>query len=73
MYNENRVIAQTAQTLSDYMSANFEEYEIVFCSDGSTDGCDATVEALALPNVRVIAISGQVNGLACLVQLMHPV
>jgi hypothetical protein len=25
------------------------------------------------PNVRVIAISGQVNGLACLVQLMHPV
>lgn len=55
MYNENRVIAQTAQTLSDYMSANFEEYEIVFCSDGSTDGCDETVRAMNLPNVRVIA------------------
>ena len=54
MYNENRVIAESAKTLSDYMSANFEDYEIVFCSDGSTDGCDKTVEALNLPNVRVI-------------------
>ena len=54
MYNENRVIAKSAKTLSQYMSANFEDYEIVFCSDGSTDGCDKTVEALNLPNVRVI-------------------
>ena len=54
MYNENRVIAATAETLSKYMSANFEDYEILFCSDGSTDGCDETVRALALPNVRVI-------------------
>ena len=54
MYNENRVIAESAKTLSEYMSANFEDYEIVFCSDGSTDGCDKTVEALNLPNVRVI-------------------
>ena len=55
MYNENRVIATSAQTLSNYMAATFEDYEIVFCSDGSTDGCDKTVEALNLPNVRVIA------------------
>ena len=55
MYNENRVIAATAKTLSDYMAANFADYEIVFCSDGSTDGCDKTVESLNLPNVRVIA------------------
>ena len=55
MYNENRVIAATAKTLSDYMVANFADYEIVFCSDGSTDGCDKTVESLNLPNVRVIA------------------
>ena len=54
MYNENRVIAASAKTLSDYMAANFADYEIVFCSDGSTDGCDKTVEALNLPNVRVI-------------------
>ena len=54
MYNENRVIAQSTKTLSDYMQANFEDYEVVFCSDGSKDGCDETVRALNLPNVRVI-------------------
>ncbi|MBQ8309791.1 MAG: glycosyltransferase [Clostridia bacterium] len=61
MYNEKRIIAQTARTLSDYMSANFEDYEIIFCSDGSTDGCDETVRALALPHVRVISY-GQNQG-----------
>ncbi len=54
MYNENRVIAETAKTLSAYMSSHFEDYEIVFCSDGSRDGCDETVRALNLPSVRVI-------------------
>ena len=54
MYNENKVIAVTAKTLSDYMALHFKDYEIVFCNDGSTDGCDATVRALGLPNVKVI-------------------
>ena len=54
MYNENCVIADTAKTLSAYMSAHYQDYELVFCSDGSTDGCDKTVQALNLPNVRVI-------------------
>ncbi len=54
MYNENRVIADTAKTLSAYMQANFEDYEILFCSDGSTDGCDETVRTLQLPCVKVI-------------------
>ena len=54
MYNENRVIADSARELSSYMQNNFDDYEILFCSDGSTDGCDKTVEALNLPNVRVI-------------------
>ena len=54
MYNENRVIANTAKTLSDYMQKHFEDYEILFCSDGSTDGCDETVRDLNLPCVRVI-------------------
>ncbi len=57
MYNENRVIAQTARTLSAYMEENFEDYEILFCNDGSTDGCDETVRALGLPHVRVISHS----------------
>ena len=59
MYNENGVIAQTAKRLSDYMAAHFADYEILFCDDGSTDGCGDTVRALSLPHVRVVG--GAVN------------
>jgi len=54
MYNENSIIADTAKTLSEYMEKTFEDYEIIFSNDGSRDGCDKTVEALGLPNVRVV-------------------
>lgn len=54
MYNENRIIAETASTLSAYMASHFEDYEILFCSDGSSDGCDRTVEEMSLEGVRVI-------------------
>lgn len=54
MYNENSIIADTAKALSSYMEAHFDCYEILFSSDGSTDGCDETVRALGLPNVRVV-------------------
>lgn len=67
MYNENRVIAETAKTLSSYMETHFADYEILFCSDGSTDGCDKTVEALALPYVRVIGYP-QNRGKGCAVR-----
>ena len=53
MYNEKSIIADTAKTLSDYMSAHFEDYEILFSNDGSKDGCDEIVRELNLPNVRV--------------------
>ena len=54
MYNEISIIKETALTLSEYMSANFDDYEIIFSNDGSRDGCDKAVEELALPCVRVI-------------------
>ncbi|MBO5293888.1 MAG: glycosyltransferase [Clostridia bacterium] len=54
MYNEKGVIAETAKKLSAYMQDHFAEYEILFCNDGSTDGCDKIVRALELPNVRVV-------------------
>jgi len=53
MYNEKSIIADTAKTLSAYMSEHFEDYEILFSNDGSKDGCDEIVRALNLPNVRV--------------------
>ena len=54
MYNESAVIAQTAKALSDYMAANFEDYEILFSDDGSRDGSSEVVKALGLPKVRVL-------------------
>ena len=54
MYNERRVIEASAKELAAYMEKTFSDYEIVFCSDGSTDGCDEIVRKLNLPNVRVI-------------------
>jgi dolichyl-phosphate beta-glucosyltransferase len=54
MYNELSIIKDTAKTLSDYMSANFENYEIIFSNDGSKDGCDKAVEEMCLQNVRVV-------------------
>ena len=54
MYNESRIIAHTAKTLSEYMSGRFDDYEIIFSDDGSTDGSADIVSALGLPCVRVI-------------------
>ncbi len=54
MYNESAVIADTARTLSSYMSSEFEDYEILFCDDGSADGSADIVESLGLPHVAVL-------------------
>ncbi len=53
MYNEASIIEQTALTVSQYMSSNFEDYEVLFSDDGSVDGCGKIVENLHLPNVRI--------------------
>lgn len=56
MYNESSIIADTAKTLSEYMSANFEknEYEILFSDDGSRDGSADIVRSLELDGIRVV-------------------
>ncbi|MBE6545831.1 MAG: glycosyltransferase [Ruminococcaceae bacterium] len=54
MYNESKIIADTAKQLSAYMQSRFESYEILFSDDGSTDGCGDLVRSLSLPQVRVI-------------------
>ena len=53
MYNEGKIIRDTARTLDEYMRAHFERYEILFSDDGSTDGCGDAVRELDLKDVRV--------------------
>ncbi len=67
MYNESKIIADTAQTLSKYMSQNFEDYEIIFFDDGSVDNSKEAVEALALENVKVLGYE-QNQGKGCAVR-----
>ena len=56
MYNEKNVAVQTAKETDKYFSEIFprDQYEIVFCNDGSTDGCGELLEELSLPNVKVV-------------------
>ena len=54
MYNESSIIKATAETISEYMKNNFEEYEVLFVDDGSKDDCGDIVRALELPNIKVL-------------------
>lgn len=67
MYNESSIIADCARTLYDYMSANFEDFEILFSDDGSRDGSGNIVRALELPCVRVVGYE-QNQGKGCAVR-----
>ena len=67
MYNESKIIQKTAECLSSYMSENFEEYQIIFSDDGSTDGCADIVNGLGLPCVRVLSYE-QNRGKGCAVR-----
>ncbi|MEE0969381.1 MAG: glycosyltransferase [Clostridia bacterium] len=56
MYNESKIIADTAASLSNYMEKNFASsgYEIIFSDDGSTDSSRKIVDSLGLPFVRTV-------------------
>ncbi|NLK39882.1 MAG: glycosyltransferase [Clostridiales bacterium] len=67
MYNEGKIIAKTARTLNDYMAANFEDYEVIFADDGSTDGCADIVRDLGFDHIRVVGYP-QNQGKGCAVR-----
>ncbi len=55
MYNEEKIIKNTAKEVSKYMSKHFEEgeYEVLFSNDGSKDSSVEAVNSLGLCGVRV--------------------
>ncbi len=54
MYNEEKVLADTLAALDAYMSDTFDDYEIIFSDDGSTDRSRSIVEECGYKNVRVV-------------------
>lgn len=58
MYNESKIIADTAKTVSEYMKATFEDYEVIFVDDGSKDNSAQIVESLGYPNMKVSGYGG---------------
>lgn len=59
MYNESSIINDTLKTVSDYMEATFDDYEVLFSDDGSTDNCKKAVEDF--PNKRIRAVGYEKN------------
>ncbi len=53
IYNENSIIEDAIKTFSGYMASAFEDWELIFVDDGSTDGCAAAVNAAASSNPHI--------------------
>ncbi len=56
MYNEEKIIADTAKEVAKYMSETFSEgeFEVLFSNDGSLDNSAEAVSSLELTGVRVV-------------------
>ena len=55
MYNEEKIIKDTAQQMYAYMSENFgEDFEVLFSNDGSLDNSAEAVRSLNLPGIKVV-------------------
>ena len=68
MYNESKIIADTARELHAYMCRTFgDDFEILFSDDGSRDGSADIVKSLNLPGVRVVGYE-QNRGKGCAVR-----
>lgn len=55
MYNESSIIKRNSQLLHEYLSDNFEHFELIFIDDGSTDNSAQIVKDLNLSNTKVIS------------------
>lgn len=54
-YNEARRISKTLKSVSNFMRKTGLHHEILVIDDGSSDKTQAVVEALALPDVKVLS------------------
>ena len=56
LYNEEAILRETIQTVSQYMNAAFpDDHEVIFVDDGSTDHSKSILEELCVGTVRYIS------------------
>lgn len=53
MYNESSIVSDAVMTFSGYLSKTFEDWELIFVDDGSTDGCGDAVLSYGKADDRV--------------------
>ena len=53
MYNESSIIGEAVEVFSSYMQKTFEDWELIFVDDGSSDGCGDTVTAAHEKDERI--------------------
>ena len=54
VYNEEKIIAKTIQTVKEYMEGNFADYEVIFVNDGSSDGTLKIAEEFSGDKIKVM-------------------
>lgn len=53
MYNESLIAEDAVRTFSEYMTSAFEDFELIFVDDGSTDTCSEPVLAASEKDGRI--------------------
>ena len=68
MYNESKIIADTARKMHEYLCDRFgDDFELIFSDDGSLDNSADIVRSLQLKNVKVIGYEKN-SGKGCAVR-----
>jgi dolichyl-phosphate beta-glucosyltransferase len=55
MYNESSIINEAIETFGGYMEKTFEDWELIFVDDGSSDGCADAVKAIENGRIKLIS------------------
>lgn len=61
MYNEQLIADEAVKTFSEFMRGAFEDWELIFVDDGSTDACTEPVKKASEADPRIRLVSYQPN------------
>ena len=53
MYNEQSIVDGAIDTFYTFLKEKYDDFELIFVSDGSTDGCDNAVALASKKDERI--------------------